>query len=109
MVFVALADVSLQAFAHGTGAEDEQRIVRGQPSRDLIDESIEVLEAVRLAGGLRPPAAMADAGIVPDMARGPVTSRHLRLHLLESSPVVLPTDDDSLPSVDRPPGPAGSA
>ena len=100
MLFVALADVSLQAFAHGTGAEDEQRIVRGQPSRDLIDESIEVLEAMRLAGGLRPPAAMADGGIVPDVARGPVTSRHLRLHPLESGSVVLPTDDDSLPSVD---------
>ena len=100
VVFVALADTSLQAFAHGTGAEDEQRIVRVQPSRDLIDESIEVLEPVRLAGGLRPPTAMADAGIVPDMARGPVTSRHLRLHPLESSPVVLPADDDGLPRVD---------
>jgi len=61
---IVLKDVPLQSFAHGTRTNDEQDVVRGQPLRDLLDESIEVLEAVRLAGGLRPTAAVADAGIV---------------------------------------------
>jgi hypothetical protein len=101
MVLVHVTDQSLQAFAHSTGTEDEQVVARRQAIRDLFDKSIEVLEAVRLAGGLpRPTAAVADGGIVPDMAGGPVMSRHLGLHPLESRPVVLPADDDGLPRID---------
>ena len=99
VVLVRLADAVLQGFAHGTGTEDDQLIVRRQPSRDLFEESLEILEAVRLTGGLRPAAAVADVGVVPDMAGGPVTSRHLQRHPLESSPIVLPADDDGRPPV----------
>ena len=76
-MFVRLADVALQDFAHGTETEDEQLIVRRQPNRALFEESLEILEAVRLTGGLRPAAAATDVGVVPDMAGGLVTSRHL--------------------------------
>ena len=101
VVLPRLPDESFQAFAHGTGTEDEQVVARRQAIRDMFDKSIEVLEAVRLAGGLRrPTAAVADAGIVPDMAGGPVVGRHLGLHPLESRPVVLPADDDGLPRID---------
>lgn len=101
VVRVAFEDVTLQAFADRARTQDEQVVVRGQPRGDLHDKSLEVLEAVRLARGLDwPTAPVADAGIVPDVAGGLVMCRHLGLHPLESSSVVLPADDDGFPRVD---------
>jgi hypothetical protein len=75
---VALEDVPLQLFTDGAWTEDEQLLVGAHPICDLLDKSPEVLEAVRLAGSLRAAtAAVAHGGIVPDVAGGPVVSRHL--------------------------------
>lgn len=101
VVPIALGQVPLQAFMYGARTDDEQVVVRAQPMGDLHDKSLEVLEAVRLSGSLWATAtAVAHGGIVPDVAGGPVVSRNLRFHPIESSPVVLPADDDGLSRVD---------
>lgn len=101
MVRVALEDVPSQTFVDRPRTDDEQVVVRGQPVGDVHNESLEVLETVRLAGSLwAATATVANARIVPDVAGGPVTSRYLRLDPYESSPVVVPADDDGLPRVD---------
>jgi hypothetical protein len=98
---VRFTNESLQALGHGTWTEDEQIVPRRQATLDVFDESIEVLEAVWLARGLRRSTTpVTNGGIVPDMPGGAVVSRHLGVNPLESRPVVLPADDDGLPCVD---------
>ena len=73
VVSVALREVPRQAFVNWPGTEDQQRVVRGQPVRDLSDESVQVFDPVRLAGRLRAAAsAVSDGGIVPDVAGRPM-------------------------------------
>jgi hypothetical protein len=100
-VLVELADVSFQAFVHGTRTEDEQVVVGGQAVRDVLDELPEVLEAVWLAGRLRTPAStVANHWVVPDMAGGATVGRHLGVHPLDMGPIAVPADDDRLTCVD---------
>jgi malic enzyme len=100
-VLVGVTDRSRQVFAHGPRTEDEQILVRRQAMRDLFDEPREMLEAVRLAGGLRwPTAAVADPWFVPNMAGCSVVSRHLGVHPLDLRLIVVPADDDRLTGVD---------
>jgi hypothetical protein len=90
-----------QAFMDDTWAEEQQVVALRQPVRDVDDESLEVLEAVRLAAGLRAAsAAVADGGIVPDVAGGATVGRHLRLHSFDVNFSPPQADDDSLRGVD---------
>jgi hypothetical protein len=101
VVLVVLRDSARQAFVDRPGTEDQQLVARGQPVRDVSDESIQVFDPVRLAGRLRATAAaVADGGIVPDVAGGPVMSRHLRFHSFEARSIAVHPDDDGLPRVD---------
>ena len=100
-VLVAVTNRALEVLADRPRAEDEQILVRRQSLRDLLDEPGQMLEAVRLAGGLRSPAAaVADPWVVPDVAGRPVMSRHLGVHPLDLSLVVLPANDDRLARID---------
>jgi hypothetical protein len=101
VALVALGELPRQAFVDGPRTEDQQVVARWQPVRDVCDESVQVFEAVGLAGRLRAaPAAVTDGGIVPDVAGRPVVSRHLRFHSFDSRPVALQADDEGLPRVD---------
>ncbi|MEX2547786.1 MAG: hypothetical protein WD830_08355 [Chloroflexota bacterium] len=101
VALVALGELPCQEFVDGPGSKDQQVVARRQPVRDLQDKALQVFEAVRLAGGLRSPAAaVTDARIVADASGSSVVSRHLRFHSCESSAVSLRADDDGLPSVD---------
>ncbi len=98
---VALVDVPIQTFVDRPRTEDEQVVVRGQQVGDVHDEPSEVFETARLAGvRWAATATVANLRIVPDVAGGPVMSWYFRLHSFETSPVVLPADDDGLPRVD---------
>jgi hypothetical protein len=67
-----------EAFVDGPGSQDQQVVARRQLVRDLRDKSVQVLEAVRFARGLRDAtAAVAKHRIMPDVAGGPVVRRHL--------------------------------
>ncbi len=78
MAVIRLAEMSLQVFSHGPWTEDEQVFVRRQAAGDLCDKPFEVLKAMRFTGILRASAAaVADHGIVPDMAGGATMRRHL--------------------------------
>jgi hypothetical protein len=91
----------LQAFVDDPWTEYQQVVAPRQPVRDVDDESLQVFEAVGLAGGLRAPtAAVANGGIVPDVTGGTMVSRHLRLHSFEASLISPQADDDSLRRVD---------
>jgi hypothetical protein len=86
---------------HGTWTDDEQIVLRGQATRDVFDESLEVLQAMWLARGLRRSTSpVTDGRIVAEVPGGAVVSRHLGVNPLESRPVVLPADDDRLSCVD---------
>jgi hypothetical protein len=99
-MLVHVTDRSLQVLAHGPRTEDEQILVRRQSMCDLLDEPREMLEAVRLAGGLRASTStVADRWVVPDMAGRPTVSRHLGVHPLDIGLIVMPADDDRLAGV----------
>jgi hypothetical protein len=97
---VAFRDLSRQAFVDGPWTEDQQVVARGQPVRDVSDESVQVFDPMRLAGRLRAPAAVTDGGIVPDMTGCPVMSRHRRFHSIDVHPVAPHPDDEGVPGVD---------
>jgi hypothetical protein len=98
---VALREPPRQAFVDRPGTEDQEVVASGQPVRDVSDESVQVFDAMRLAGRLRAAAAaVTDGRIVPDVAGGPVMSRHVGFDSLDGRPVALDVDDDGLPRVD---------
>ena len=98
-----------EAFVNGPRAEDQEVVAGTQPARDLDDESLQVFEAVRLARCLRDPsAAVAHGGVMSDVARRPVMSRHLGLHSFDSRTVAPEADDDRLCRVDPDEGPRSS-
>lgn len=98
---VALRDMPLEAFMDDPWTEDQQVVAPRQPVRDVDDESLQVFEAVGLASGLRAATtAVANGGIVPDVAGGTMVSRHLRLYSFEASLISPQLDDDSLRRVD---------
>lgn len=101
MAPVALLEVPRQLFVNSPGTEDQQLVARRQPVRDLLDKSLQMFDPVRLAGGLRAAAAsVTNGGIVPDVARGFVMSRHLRLDSFDPRPITQDADDAGLPRVD---------
>lgn len=78
VMLVCLTDASLQVLAHGARTDQHKVVLGWQPHRDLVDEPLEVLEAMRLAGGRGPTAcAVAGARIAPDVARGSTMGRDL--------------------------------
>jgi hypothetical protein len=101
VALVGLTDPSLELLAHDAWSEDDQIVVRRQPTRDLLDEALEVLEAVRLVGGLmRSTASVADGRIVADVAGGPAVARHRGLLPLDERSVAAPAHDDGSARVD---------
>ncbi len=85
----------------GPGTQDQQVVARRQLVRDLGDKSVQVLEAVRLAGGLRDAtAAMANERVMPDVARGFVVGRHVGLHPRETCETIRPADHQGLTRID---------
>jgi hypothetical protein len=101
VVLVARRELPRQAFVDRPGTEDQQVVARDHPVRDVADKSIQVFDAVWLAGRLRDAAAaVTDCGIVPDVARGPVVSRHFGLDSFDRYSVALHADDDCLPRID---------
>jgi hypothetical protein len=100
-VLVARSDVTRQAFVDGAWTDDQQLVVRGQPTGHLRDEPLQVLEPVRLTGRLRAaPATVPDSGVVPNMTGGPVMSRHLGLDAFQPRPALVQADDDRIPRID---------
>ena len=85
-----------QAFMDDPWAEDQQVVVARQPGGDLVDESLQMFEAVRLTGVLRTATAVTNGRIVPDVAGRTMMSRDLRFHSLDTSLIVPKADDDSL-------------
>ena len=95
MAFVVLAQVSLESLPNGSRTEDQEVVIRRHAVCHLSDESVQVLEPTRFAGGLgRTSAAVPDAGLVADVAGRPAVGRHIRYEVLDIRGVVLPADDD---------------
>ena len=98
---VTLGDVPGQAFVDCPGTQDQQVVAPGHSVRDVVDKSIQVFDAMRLAGGLRAAATtVTDGGVVSHAPRGPVMSRDVRFDSFQSSPASCHPDDDGLPRVD---------
>ncbi|HEY7524726.1 MAG TPA: hypothetical protein VH720_13840 [Candidatus Limnocylindrales bacterium] len=98
---IGLGDLTRETLMHGSGTDDEKVVPGRKPGGDCIQEAGEMLEAVRLAGGLRnPTAAVAECGVMPDMAGGPVMRRHVGLDALKSRSTVHPTHEDGLTRID---------
>lgn len=102
MALVDLAHVLLQLFADSPGSKDQQLVVGGQAARHAFDETMEMLEAMRFAGGLCPPAAaaMADGRVMPNMSRRMAVGGHFRLDALNPGCAGPPVDDDRLLGID---------
>jgi hypothetical protein len=101
VAFVALTNPSLKALVHVARTEDEQGVVRGQAVRDVLDELLEVFEAMWLAGRLRSAAStVANHRVVPDVAGRATVGGHLGVQPLDMGLIALPTDDDGLACID---------
>ena len=102
VVRVALSEVPGQAFVDTPLTKDQQVVDRTQPVGDVKHESLQVFEAVRLAGGLRATtaAAMTDVRIVPDVASRPVVRGHLGRYSFDPSPAAVLADDGGRLGVD---------
>jgi hypothetical protein len=101
MALVVQANPSFEALAHRARTEDDHVVVRRKPARDPLDEAFEVLDPMRLSGGLRrSTTSVTDAGIVPDVAGRAVVRRHVGLLPLDKRPVVPPAHDDRVSGVD---------
>jgi hypothetical protein len=99
---VTIGDVPLELLGHGARTQDQQIVLGGELPGDDIDESAEMLHAMRLAGGLGMAAApaLADRRIVSDVPRGPTVHRDVRLDPLEVDLAGLQPSDERLPGVD---------
>jgi len=96
-MLVGLPHASLEVLTHGARADQDEVVLCRQAHRDLIDEPLEVLEAVRLAGGLGGATpAVTDAGVMPHVARGSMMGRDLGLNSLEPRGSIVPAGDDRL-------------
>jgi hypothetical protein len=100
VALVHRADMALQALANRAWSQDQQVLVRGQASRDPVDEPFEVLQAARLARGLWPPTPVVRTRTVRDVAGRPVVRRDVGVQAFNAGAIVVPADDDRLASVD---------
>ena len=101
VVRLLLEDVPTEMVTYHARPEDHHVLFVRQAGRDLLQEAGEVLEAMRLACGLRDPAAaVADSGVVTHVTGAPVTVRHLGFDALHAGAPVPPARDDREPSID---------
>lgn len=101
MLRVELPEVCLEPLVHRTRAGEDDILVAREVIGHLLDEALEMLEPVRLPGGLRlPAAAVAGQRIVADVAGRPTMRRHSRVEVIDGRTLVRPAHDDGLARVD---------